>query len=665
MPKENRIQSSTSIDASPSRGDSPLESVERARYLLACGLAGGDVSENGIARFSGATPAEARIALTICAETGLVDEHGSVDKATAIALVDVLPPELVATIRGRAARAWMNVGPEHFLAEVERFRTFENLGPNEDIVDLADQAGRMSLSLHDYSTAASLLRLAMDFDISTEPVTMARRLCNLATALDGLGNVSEAREILARAASLGELAGDGALVAAAAVQYALPADWYAGDTRASALLDRAASMNLSEPDDVRVLAARSLVEMRIPISPSSDQQLAWVSRPQVAHSLAEEALQRSTSCSPDVRSLASLAWRSTHRSPQELDKRREISRESLNLAQMLRLPSHQVESAIWLAVDAIESADRPLFDEALSVTRWVAERDGNPRLIWRAHTLSCGAAHMESDLEQAEHWRHMAREVGMSVEAPGWLAADLLLKAEAIVSRGDEEAYLENLLPEDFPALINPIGRAAAALPHAVVGNKEIAERMVRKSLRQLDPESSFLLLATRCAHVVLTLENEELIQFVLNVLKPWAGHVAVDSNGWWIDGPVDLWLAALWGALGDQTMARMSLDAADSIVRAMDDVRSLTRLEEVRTKLTTDHDFTDPPTPDPEGTLTERQTAILKLMSQGLTNRQIAERMSFSVSTIRVDTISIYRSLGVKGRAEAIAWFTRNHARG
>ena len=42
--------------------------------------------------------------------------------------------------------------------------------------------------------------------------------------------------------------------------------------------------------------------------------------------------------------------------------------------------------------------------------------------------------------------------------------------------------------------------------------------------------------------------------------------------------------------------------------------------------------------------------------MAAGATNPEIARRLAFSASTIRTDTIAIYRKLGVKGRAEAVA---------
>jgi DNA-binding CsgD family transcriptional regulator len=55
-------------------------------------------------------------------------------------------------------------------------------------------------------------------------------------------------------------------------------------------------------------------------------------------------------------------------------------------------------------------------------------------------------------------------------------------------------------------------------------------------------------------------------------------------------------------------------------------------------------------------GELTGRQRRVLHLMAQGMTNSQIARVIAFSESTVRQDTIAIYRILSVKGRAEAIA---------
>jgi DNA-binding CsgD family transcriptional regulator len=56
----------------------------------------------------------------------------------------------------------------------------------------------------------------------------------------------------------------------------------------------------------------------------------------------------------------------------------------------------------------------------------------------------------------------------------------------------------------------------------------------------------------------------------------------------------------------------------------------------------------------DPIHALTARQTRILHLLADGLTNPQIAARIGFSDSTVRQETMAIYRFLGASGRREA-----------
>ncbi len=55
-------------------------------------------------------------------------------------------------------------------------------------------------------------------------------------------------------------------------------------------------------------------------------------------------------------------------------------------------------------------------------------------------------------------------------------------------------------------------------------------------------------------------------------------------------------------------------------------------------------------------GALTQRQRRILQLASEGLTNAAIGKEVSLSESTVRQETIRIYRALEATGRLEAIA---------
>ena len=59
-------------------------------------------------------------------------------------------------------------------------------------------------------------------------------------------------------------------------------------------------------------------------------------------------------------------------------------------------------------------------------------------------------------------------------------------------------------------------------------------------------------------------------------------------------------------------------------------------------------------------GSLSERERQVLELVAEGKTNEQIARSMAYSTSTIKQDTIRIFRVLGVKTREEAaLAWET------
>ena len=51
---------------------------------------------------------------------------------------------------------------------------------------------------------------------------------------------------------------------------------------------------------------------------------------------------------------------------------------------------------------------------------------------------------------------------------------------------------------------------------------------------------------------------------------------------------------------------------------------------------------------------LTPRQFEILDLMSQGLTNKEIARRIGLSDGTIRAHVAAIFRNLGVRNRLQA-----------
>jgi two-component system, NarL family, response regulator LiaR len=52
---------------------------------------------------------------------------------------------------------------------------------------------------------------------------------------------------------------------------------------------------------------------------------------------------------------------------------------------------------------------------------------------------------------------------------------------------------------------------------------------------------------------------------------------------------------------------------------------------------------------------LSDRETEILELMAEGITNQEIAERLSISISTAKFHISSVLRKLGASSRTEAV----------
>ena len=62
-----------------------------------------------------------------------------------------------------------------------------------------------------------------------------------------------------------------------------------------------------------------------------------------------------------------------------------------------------------------------------------------------------------------------------------------------------------------------------------------------------------------------------------------------------------------------------------------------------------------------PETALSTRETEILAQLAEGLANKEIASKLSISVSTVRSHLLHIYEKLHVRGRTEATAKFLRS----
>src|SRR3954465_1710372 len=64
---------------------------------------------------------------------------------------------------------------------------------------------------------------------------------------------------------------------------------------------------------------------------------------------------------------------------------------------------------------------------------------------------------------------------------------------------------------------------------------------------------------------------------------------------------------------------------------------------------------------PSPEVTLTAREHEVLKLVGQGLANKNIARRLGIAERTVKAHLTSIFQTLGVADRTQAALWAKEN----
>ena len=113
------------------------------------------------------------------------------------------------------------------------------------------------------------------------------------------------------------------------------------------------------------------------------------------------------------------------------------------------------------------------------------------------------------------------------------------------------------------------------------------------------------------------------------------------------VDGLIAL--APVTAALGDRARATALFDEAEAILAACPDPGALPRrLAAARLAAAA----TDDATP---AELTDRELGVLRLLSGGSSEREIAQELFVSFNTVHSHVKSIYRKLGVSSRAEAL----------
>jgi len=587
---------------------------------------------------------------------GIIRRH-QLDADVAADLVDQLSPERYAAIHAAAARYFAQGSIADQRKAITMARRAAGALTHTELVQIIDATGRALLADGQFAEAVELYSEADGLDPDRSSIHRARRLTDWAEAAECTGDTDTAATLRLRGFDLAEGAGDPGLMTTIAVAYSTPPGWRFGDDNANRMVSRSEKVATTGADRARLTATRAMLSMRIPADPSATNQAGWVTQPSVAQPLADKALVQANGTDDEAELLALLAWRTTHTGPAWLARRSETSQEAVELAQELGQPDRLVQACVWAAADAIESGDVTALDRTVTIARWAAERSGIPRALWYSHTMQAGRALMAGDISEAMAHKDTALRIGQQASLPGTISADLILLAQLVLDRDDPDEIAGMCVPVDHPILAGLMGRVSNAAGLARIGQTDDARRDLTVALRWMDDESSLLLVCVLAARAAVLINDEDAMQRLITRMSPWSHHIAVDSSGWWCAGPVSLALAELHHALGENDAARPLVAEAAFAAERLHDTRSLQRAQSLWAGIGSGPEQS--PTVAESARLdllSERERMVLRLLAQGQTNPDIAAELAYSLATVRRDTISIYRKLGVSGRVEATA---------
>lgn len=421
-------------------------------------------------------------------------------------------------------------------------------------------------------------------------------------------------------------------------------DWRSDDPDTLNLIGRVAA-KVSDDDERWVTAAlQSAAEFRIPVAAVDGNETAWRSRPRYVGwdiDIAREAMRHLA----PLHQLAVLrSWRVCHRSPGRLAERLDVASRTVRLAAQLDRQRDRADSAVWAAVDAIEAGDGRAATEYRATAQWSAQLDSSRFARFRVAALDVGLSLLGDDPD------HVRRSIDEAVDLtdgvatpPTEVVAGYMDVVEALAF-GHERVIESFCLEPDNPLLDNTTLRSAAAHCHALCGSAEVGAMLARTTLDMLDPDAAYLHGIWQVAETGLLLDDLDLLDLVERLLTPWSGLVALQGNGWWIDGPIDLLLADIDVQRGGSIRTHGLLDAASEVATSTGDTRSLKRISRIRARI---------PVPDVE--VTQRQMMVLHGVSEGRSNREIASDLGFSLSTVRAEVSLLLRVLGVERRDQAI----------
>lgn len=520
-------------------------------------------------------------------------------------------------------------------------------GDRERATRYCAEAGEAALRSYDHELAATWFERALERrGEDREDVELCDLLTGLGVALR-YTNQERSRECLLRAARLADSLGEASrLVTAALANHRGFVSQVGGFDRERAAMLRRAGERLegSGPESALVLSQLAL-EMTF-----TDQagRRRWLAKSALA--AARRSGDRRVLAQVLIRSLIAC-W-----DPDNAAERIAMAAESIEIGADLDQPLELFHALHWQAMAQLELCEVEAAARSLREQELIAGRIGDATARWLCECTESLHHSLHGRLEEAETCAQRAVEGARHSAQPDALPFYIsqLCSIRWQQGRMGELAPLLDRALSQYPGI--PGFRSLVTLAHAGAGDfaaaREVMETDVATQFAALPRDPIWIATVVDYAYAVAQLGDREAAAVLREILDPYRGRLATTTVAVW--GVVDHALGRLELLLGEAEAGRRSLRAA---------IDSYTAMRAPLWKARAEADL------EPAGRgessleariaalgLTPRQAEVTRLTASGFSNREIAERLHVSPSTVKRHLENVYRHTGVGSRGALTA---------
>ena len=306
-----------------------------------------------------------------------------------------------------------------------------------------------------------------------------------------------------------------------------------------------------------------------------------------------------------------------------------------------------------LVRDRLEVGDRPAAEAAAERHRELAVHARQPLHPWRVLLLDALFAHLDGDIDRAEALALQAFATGSAASIPNAGAAlgGLLFLVRLEQGRLPEilEATLDGQARHPRYSTWAPMV-AWCRLASGDRRGARVSFTDAMAGLGSLEEDEAFLPTGFALAAVAVGLGDVAACERLLDRFALYADRVAVVTGPTACCGPVALFLGRLATVAGRTEEAKALLRSAAVLAERLASPVWTAQVTAARAEVEVVGGVPSMP-------LTEREVEVLALISSGLTNREVAARLQLGVRTIDSHVATLYRKVGARRRADAVAY--------